>query len=164
MSLGVDEALMRSGFAQALQRAFGVDTGIAVKLQAGTALDMLEAAELGEQDAVLTNAPRLEVQVEKQGLVHDRRAIARCEHRKSGVAPRSASAITDSARTLNSARSSRKLRRRAAGGVGGTSRAGGKSFSSARRLRSRCAATGAATRRPTSSASAVTKLMRPVLP
>ena len=76
MSLGVDEALMRSGFAQALQRAFGVDTGIAVKLQAGTALDMLEGAELGEQDAVLTNAPRLETQVEKQGLVHDRRAIA----------------------------------------------------------------------------------------
>lgn len=76
MRLGVDDALMRSGIAQALQRAFGVDTGIAVSVTAGSALDMLEAAELGDQDAVLTNAPRLEAQIEKQGLVHDRRAIA----------------------------------------------------------------------------------------
>jgi tungstate transport system substrate-binding protein len=76
MRLGVDDALMASGLARALQRAFGVDTGIAVSLNAASAIDMLEAAELGEQDTVLTNAPRLEAQIEKQGLVHDRRPIA----------------------------------------------------------------------------------------
>jgi tungstate transport system substrate-binding protein len=76
MRLGVDEALMKSGLARALQRAFGVDTGVAVTLTSGPALDMLEATELGDADAALTNASWLEAHLEKQGLVHDRRPIA----------------------------------------------------------------------------------------
>jgi tungstate transport system substrate-binding protein len=76
MRLGVDEALMKSGLARALQRAFGVDTGVAVSLTSGSALNMLEATELGDLDAALTNVNWLEAQLEKQGLVHDRRAIA----------------------------------------------------------------------------------------
>ncbi|MFM2448069.1 MAG: hypothetical protein RIS44_519 [Pseudomonadota bacterium] len=76
MRLGVDDALMKSGLARALQRAFGVDTGVAVNLTSGPALAMLEATELGDMDAALTNVSWLESQIEKQGLVHDRRAIA----------------------------------------------------------------------------------------
>ncbi|XVJ71473.1 MAG: solute-binding protein [Rhizobacter sp.] len=76
MRLGVDEALMKSGLARALQRAFGVDTGVAVNLTSGPALSMLEAAELGDMDAALTNVSWLEAHIEKQGLVHDRRPIA----------------------------------------------------------------------------------------
>lgn len=76
LRLGVDEALMKSGLARALQRAFGADTGVVVSLKEGSALSMLEAAELGEVDAALTNVAWLEALVEKQGLVHDRRPIA----------------------------------------------------------------------------------------
>lgn len=76
MRLGVDDALMKSGLARALQRAFGVDTGVAVNLTSGSALAMLEATELGDMDAALTNVSWLEAQIEKQGLVHDRRQIA----------------------------------------------------------------------------------------
>jgi tungstate transport system substrate-binding protein len=76
MRLGVDQALMQSGLARALEVGFESDTGIALKLTAGTALAMLEATELGEQDVVLSNAPWLETQMEKQGLLHDRRPIA----------------------------------------------------------------------------------------
>jgi tungstate transport system substrate-binding protein len=76
MRLGVDDALMASGLARALQRAFGVDTGVAVKLTSGPALSMLEATEVGDVDAALTNVSWLEAHIEKQGLVHDRRPIA----------------------------------------------------------------------------------------
>jgi tungstate transport system substrate-binding protein len=76
MRLGVDDALMKSGLARALQRAFGVDTGVAVNLTGGPALAMLEATELGDLDAALTNVSWLEAHIEKQGLVHDRRPIA----------------------------------------------------------------------------------------
>ncbi len=76
MLLGADDALMQSGFARTLQRAFGVDTGIAVQLTSGTAVEMLEATELGDVDALLSNAPWLDAHIEKQGLVHDRRPIA----------------------------------------------------------------------------------------
>lgn len=76
MRLAVDEALMVSGLARSLQRAFGRDTGVAVKLVPGPATAMLAALEQGELDAALSNAPDLEAALEKQGLVHDRRRIA----------------------------------------------------------------------------------------
>jgi tungstate transport system substrate-binding protein len=76
MRLGVDEALMKSGLARALQRAFGADTGVVVHLTSGPALSILEAVELGDMDAALTNVSWLETHIEKQGLVHDRRPIA----------------------------------------------------------------------------------------
>ena len=76
LRLGVDEALMASGLARALQRAFGRDTGIAVQLVPGLALPLLEALERGEFDATLTNAPDAETKLAQLGLAHDRRAIA----------------------------------------------------------------------------------------
>ena len=76
LRVGVDYALLESGLATALQRGFAADTGIAVKLERGAALTLLEALERGEIDAALTNAPEAESKLDKQGLVHDRQAIA----------------------------------------------------------------------------------------
>jgi len=85
--LGVDRALAESGLARSLQHAFGADTGIAVLLVPGPALAVLEAARNGEVDAALVNAPAAEDALEKQGLVHDRRAIAAGEFVVVGPAP-----------------------------------------------------------------------------
>jgi len=85
--LGVDRALVESGLARSLQRAFAGDTGIAVLLVPGPALAVLEAARNGEVDAALVNAPAAEDALEKQGLVHDRRAIAAGEFILVGPAP-----------------------------------------------------------------------------
>ena len=76
LRVGVDQALVDSGLARALQRGFGADTGIAVKLVPGVALPLLDALERGELDATLTNAPEAEAKLDKQGLAHDRQAIA----------------------------------------------------------------------------------------
>ena len=88
LRLGVDHALAESGLAKSLQRAFGRDTGIAVQLVPGPALSLLEALERGELDAALTNAPEDEAKLEKQGLVHDRRAIAGAAFVIVGPAPK----------------------------------------------------------------------------
>lgn len=76
LRLGIDLALVESGLAPALQAAFGRDTGVAVKLQPGPALPLLETLERGELDATLTNAPEAELRLEAQGLAHDRRRVA----------------------------------------------------------------------------------------
>ena len=79
MRLGVDVVLVDSGLAQALQRGFGRDTGIAVKLIPGTAQALLPTLERGELDAAMTNAPALEAQFEAQGFVHERAIVASSE-------------------------------------------------------------------------------------
>jgi tungstate transport system substrate-binding protein len=76
LRLGVDQALVASGFAAALLHAFGADTGIAVKPVPGPALPLLQALERGEIDAALTNAPDVEARLDQQGLAHDRQPIA----------------------------------------------------------------------------------------
>jgi tungstate transport system substrate-binding protein len=88
LRLGADYALVESGLAASLQRAFGADTGIAVRLVAGPALAVLEALKEGELDAALTNAPRAEAALDDQGLAHDRRAIAASEFVLVGPAAR----------------------------------------------------------------------------
>ncbi|HEX6704039.1 MAG TPA: substrate-binding domain-containing protein [Albitalea sp.] len=75
LRLAADDALVDSGLAASLQRTFGQDTGVAVQLIKGPASTVLEALERGEHDAALTNAPDVELPLEKQGLIHDRRAI-----------------------------------------------------------------------------------------
>jgi tungstate transport system substrate-binding protein len=87
LRLGVDHALIESRLGSSLQRAFSADTGIAVRLVAGPALAVLEATKEGELDAALTNAPAAEAGLEKQGLVHDWRAIASGEFVLVGPAP-----------------------------------------------------------------------------
>ena len=88
MRLGVDRALVESGLAHALLRSFGFDTGIAIKLVSGPSLAVLDAVRDGEVDAALTNTPEPEASLEKQGLVHDRRAIASGEFIVVGPVPK----------------------------------------------------------------------------
>lgn len=76
LRVGVDPALLESGLAIALQRAFLGDTGVAFRYLPGPALATLEALERGELDVALTNAPEAEARLEKQGLAHDRRVVA----------------------------------------------------------------------------------------
>jgi tungstate transport system substrate-binding protein len=87
LRLGADRALVESGLARSLQQAFGADTGIAVKLVPGPTLAVLDAVRDGEIDAALTNAPDAEASLDKQGLVHDRRAIAAGEFIVVGPPP-----------------------------------------------------------------------------
>jgi tungstate transport system substrate-binding protein len=87
LRLGVDHALAESGLAGSLQRAFGRDTGIAVQLVPGPALQLLGALERGEIDATLTNTPAAEVKLSDQGLAHDRRGIANASFVIVGPAP-----------------------------------------------------------------------------
>lgn len=88
LRLGADQALVDSGLAGALQAAFGRDTGVVVKLQAGPALPLLEALERGELDATLTNVPEAELRLESQGLAHDRRRVADAALVLVGPAPK----------------------------------------------------------------------------
>ncbi|HJW12825.1 MAG TPA: substrate-binding domain-containing protein, partial [Albitalea sp.] len=76
MRLAADDALVDSGLAAHLLRAFGHDTGIAIDLRHGPATTLLEGLRLGEHDATLTNAPALESALEQQGLARGRRLIA----------------------------------------------------------------------------------------
>ncbi len=87
LRLGADQALVDSGLAAALQSAFGRDTGVAVKLQPGLSLTLLEALERGELDATLTNTPEAELKLESQGLAHDRRRVAESALVLVGPAP-----------------------------------------------------------------------------
>jgi len=75
LRLAADDALVDSGLAPLLQRSFAHDTGVAIQLLRGPATTLLQALERGEHDAALSNAPALEMPLEKQGLVHDRRRI-----------------------------------------------------------------------------------------
>jgi tungstate transport system substrate-binding protein len=86
LRVGADESLVH--LAQALQRGFGVDTGIAVKLVPGPALALLAALERGELDATLTNAPQAEARLDEQGLAHDRHTIAHGDFLLVGPAAR----------------------------------------------------------------------------
>ncbi len=87
LRLGVDHALMASGLARSLQLAFGTSTGIPVLLVPGPALAVLEAVKNGEVDTALLDIPEAEADLERQGLVHDRRSIAQGEFLIVGPAP-----------------------------------------------------------------------------
>jgi tungstate transport system substrate-binding protein len=89
LRLGADLALFESGLARSLQQAFGADTGIALKLVPGPALAILDALRDAEIDAALSNAPEAELALERQGLLHDRQAVAAGEFILVGPAPRS---------------------------------------------------------------------------
>lgn len=79
LRVAADDAIFDSGLAATLQRAFGQDTGVAIKLVRGPASSVLEALERGEHDAAITNAPKVEAGLEKQGLVHDRHRLGQGE-------------------------------------------------------------------------------------
>lgn len=79
LRLGVDVALHESGLAQALQRGFGRDTGVAVKLIPAPAQSVLQALEQGEIDASLCNSPSAEARLVALGYAHERVAVALSE-------------------------------------------------------------------------------------
>jgi tungstate transport system substrate-binding protein len=79
LRLGVERLVADTGLATTLRRSFAGDTGLAVDTEPGPSSALLEALERGEIDAALTHAPAVESRLEKQGLVHDRHAVARSE-------------------------------------------------------------------------------------
>jgi tungstate transport system substrate-binding protein len=74
--LAVDQALVDSGLARQLQRAFGGDTGVPIKVVAGAARLLLEEMERGDHDGALLNVPRAEEELQQRGLLRDRVPIA----------------------------------------------------------------------------------------
>lgn len=74
--LAVDEALAASGLAARLQQGFGRDTGVAVRLLPGPARELLAALERGEHDGAVLNTPQAETELDRLGLLRDRRQIA----------------------------------------------------------------------------------------
>lgn len=88
LRVGADVSLVDSGLARSLQRSFGADTGIAVRVVAGPALAVLDAVRDGEVDAALLNVPDAEGALDAQGLVHDRKAIAGGDFVIVGPSPR----------------------------------------------------------------------------
>lgn len=74
--LAVDQALAESGLAGRLQRGFGRDTGVAISVWPGPARELLAALERGEHDGALLNTPRAEEELDRLGLLRDRRQIA----------------------------------------------------------------------------------------
>jgi tungstate transport system substrate-binding protein len=76
LRLGVERSLVESGLVERLLRAFAQYSGLKVLTAPGTSAQVLGALEQGEVDAALTDAPELEVRLEKQGLAHDRQAVA----------------------------------------------------------------------------------------
>lgn len=90
MRLGADPALIDSGLAPALQKAFARETGLPLRLVRSPALPLLDALERGEIDAALANAPEAESRLAQQGLAHDRHAVADGDFVLVGPAPRGA--------------------------------------------------------------------------
>lgn len=90
LRVGADHALIDSGLARSLQQAFGASTGIAILLVPGPATAVLEALRNGEVDAALLDIPAAEADLDRQGLVHDRQAIALGEFILVGPAPAAA--------------------------------------------------------------------------
>lgn len=79
LKVGVEAALDASGLAQRLASAFGRDTGIAIEWSSGPSGEVLARLERGELDAALTQAPALELALQSQALIHDRRPVAQTE-------------------------------------------------------------------------------------
>lgn len=94
LTVGVEAALHASGLATRLSGALGRDTGLAIAWQPGPSGLLLPQLERGELDAALTQAPELELALERQSLVHDRRPIARNELVLVGPPPRRATKKT----------------------------------------------------------------------
>jgi tungstate transport system substrate-binding protein len=79
LRLGVDRGLAEAGLAAALVRAFGLDTGIAVKASSAPVSEVLLALERGEIDVSLTDHAPSEIRLVEAGLAHDRREAASAE-------------------------------------------------------------------------------------
>lgn len=77
--LAVDEALVDSGLAAQVQRRFGRDTGVAVRVLPGPARELLEALGRGEHDGALLNTPQAEEALHQMGLLRGWQPVATSE-------------------------------------------------------------------------------------
>lgn len=88
--VGCDANLQASGFIAAISQVMARDTGLAPIWQPGASRALLPTLERGEIHAALCCAPDSEALLERQGLVHDRRAITSTDHVLVGPPPRKA--------------------------------------------------------------------------
>ncbi|WP_428420923.1 substrate-binding domain-containing protein [Methylibium sp.] len=91
ITVGIEADLQASGLAARLRAAVARDTGLAIDWRAGPGGLLLPQLERGELDAALTQAPELELALEKQNLVHDRRPVALTDFVLVGPAPQKTS-------------------------------------------------------------------------
>jgi tungstate transport system substrate-binding protein len=94
LRVGVEASLQASGLASRLAQAIGRDTGLGIEWRAGPSGLLLPQLERGELDAALTCAPELELSLQRQNLIHDRRPVARVGYVLIGPAPRKATRKT----------------------------------------------------------------------
>jgi tungstate transport system substrate-binding protein len=76
LKVGVATSLFDSGFAQHIRSAVAHNTGLAIEILPGPSGKVLDSLEAGEVDIAITHAADVELALEKQGLVHDRRFVA----------------------------------------------------------------------------------------
>ena len=76
LRVGVATSLSDSGFAHHIRTAVAHSTGMAIEIVAGPSGQVLNSLEAGEIDIGITHAPDIELALERQGLVHDRRFVA----------------------------------------------------------------------------------------
>lgn len=87
LRLACDHDVAASGLPAAWAWAFARDTGLPVAVQPGTAEAVLARTVAGEADAVLSASPALEAEGLAQGLLHDRRVLARLRWVLAGPLP-----------------------------------------------------------------------------
>lgn len=90
LTVGIEAALHLSGLGARLGQALARDTGLAIDWRPGPGGLLLAQLERGELDAAIACQPELEEALQRQGLVHDRRPVARGELLLVGPAPRPA--------------------------------------------------------------------------
>ena len=76
LRLGVEATLAAGGLAGRWQAAARRDLGLVMELRPGPSLSLLRELEAGAIDVAITQAPQQESELERHGLIHDRRAVA----------------------------------------------------------------------------------------
>lgn len=90
LAVGMETLLLDCGFAAALARRFGRDTGLTVRPEPGPSTGLLQALARGEVDLALTHAPALAARLEAEGTIYDSHPVAHTEFLLIG--PRAAGA------------------------------------------------------------------------
>jgi len=98
--LGLETLLVDCGFAVALRRRFGLDTGLALHTEAGTSSALLPALARGEIDIAITHAPAPAAEFEAEGRIHDAHSVAASEFLLAGPEPAPIDERHDAPRTL----------------------------------------------------------------
>jgi tungstate transport system substrate-binding protein len=87
LMLGLEALLFDCGFAAALRRRFGLDTGLALRTEPGMSSALLPALARGEIDIAITHAPALAADLEAEGSIFDAHGVATSEFLLVGPGP-----------------------------------------------------------------------------